>query len=122
LRGFWRRILVKHVLQSFSPVALLLFSGLALFGCGTAFGLGTLVYRLTGGGSPSAGTVLLSVTPLLAGVHLVINSWILDIQEAPDRPARRQTPLAGTRGPESTLRDARRAAGSSLLAQTRGEV
>src|SRR5438445_3430620 len=35
-RGFWRRILVKHVLQSFSPVALLLFSGLALFGFGAA--------------------------------------------------------------------------------------
>ena len=121
-RGFWRRILVKHVLRSFSPVALLLFSGLALLGFGVAFGLGTLIYRLTGGGSPSAGTVLLSVTPLLAGVHLVINSWILDIQEAPGRPARREIPVRGTRGAGAHLRDTRVAAGSPLVAQSRGEA
>jgi glycosyltransferase involved in cell wall biosynthesis len=121
-RGFWRRILVKNVLQSFSPVALLLFSGLALFGFGAAFGLGTLAYRVTGGGSPSAGTVLLSVTPLLAGVHLVINSWILDIQDAADRPARREASLPATRESGSSQREARRAAGSALFAQTRGDV
>ena len=115
--GFWRRILVKHVLQSFSPVALLLFCGLALLGFGTAFGLGTLVYRVTGGGSPSAGTVLLSVTPLLAGLHLVINAWILDIQQAPDRPSRPQNPLP-VRNPGSALRGA----GSQQLAHMRGEA
>ena len=85
-RGFWRRILVKYVLQSFSPVALLLFAGLALFGFGAAFGLGMTVYRLLGGNTPSAGTVLLAVTPLLAGLHLIISAWTLDIQQAPDRP------------------------------------
>lgn len=121
-RGFWRRILIKHVLRSFSPVALLLFAGMALFGFGTAFGLGTLVYRLTGGGSPSAGTVLLSVTPLLAGIHLIINSWILDIQEAPDRPVRRETAALTRRTPGSALRDTPHAAGSAVLAQTRGEA
>jgi len=97
-RGFWRRIVVKHVLQSFSPVAVLLFSGLALLGFGTASGVGTVAYRLSGGGSPSAGTVLLSVAPLLAGLHLVINAWILDIQQAPDRPAH------GSALPPSALR------------------
>ena len=115
--GFWRRILVKHVLQSFSPVALLLFAGLALLGFGTMFGAGTLVYRLTGGGSPSAGTVLLSVTPLLAGLHLVINAWILDIQQAPDRPVRRQDP-PGTRAHAPALRGAQ----SQQFAYMRTEV
>jgi hypothetical protein len=85
-RGFWKRILVKYVLQSFSPVALLLFAGLALFGFGTVFGLAMTVCRVLGGGAPSAGTVLLAVTPLLAGLHLIINAWSLDIQQAPDRP------------------------------------
>jgi glycosyltransferase involved in cell wall biosynthesis len=85
-RGFWKRILVKYVLQSFSPVALLLFAGMALFGFGTAFGLGMTLYRIFGGSAPSAGTVLLAVTPLLAGLHLIISAWTLDIQQAPDRP------------------------------------
>jgi glycosyltransferase involved in cell wall biosynthesis len=86
-RGFWKRILVKYVLQSFSPVAVLLFSGIALFGFGSAFGVSMTIYRLLGGHAPSAGTVLLAVTPLLAGLHLIISAWTLDIQQAPDRPA-----------------------------------
>ncbi|GAA2034924.1 hypothetical protein GCM10009839_39460 [Catenulispora yoronensis] len=92
-RGFWRRIMLKYVLQSFSPIALLLFSGLALLGFGTLFGTGMIIYRLAGGGTPSAGTVLIAVAPWLAGLHLVINSWLLDIQESPDwdPPGRRNT-------------------------------
>jgi glycosyltransferase involved in cell wall biosynthesis len=89
-RGFWRRIMIKYVLQSFSPVALLLFSGIALFGFGFLFGIGVVLYRIVDGGTPSAGTVLLAVAPVLAGLHLIINSWLLDIQEAPDRIPRRE--------------------------------
>jgi hypothetical protein len=121
--GFWRRILVKHVLQSFTPVALLLFSGLALFGFGVVFGLATVAYRLSGGGSPSAGTVLLSVTPLLAGLHLIINAWVLDIQHAPDRPIRRDNPPRPPRPAHAHPHavQARRAA-AAPLARTRGEA
>jgi glycosyltransferase involved in cell wall biosynthesis len=79
-RGFWRRIWRKYVLQSFSPVALLLFSGLALLGLGLAVGVFVVVNTL---GPPvaSAGTVLLSVGPLLSGLHLLISAMVLDIQE-----------------------------------------
>ena len=85
-RGFWRRIMIKYVLQSFSPVALLLFSGLALLGFGGTVGAAIIVWRFAfHSGAPSAGTVLLAVAPALAGLHLIINSWVLDIQEAPDR-------------------------------------
>ena len=83
VRGFWRRIMIKYVLQSFSPVALLLFSGIALLGGGLLIGAGVVVLRLAfHSGPPSAGTVLLAVAPALAGLHLIINSWLLDIQEA----------------------------------------
>lgn len=94
-RGFWRRIMIKYVLQSFSPVALLLFSGLALLGTGVTVGIAVVIWRLVfHSGSPSAGTVLLAVAPALAGLHLIINSWVLDIQEAPDRtPAYAQQPV-----------------------------
>jgi glycosyltransferase involved in cell wall biosynthesis len=79
-KGFWRRIWRKYVLQSFSPVALLLFAGLALLALGTAVGVFVVVNTL---GPPvaSAGTVLLSVGPLLSGLHLLIFAMVLDIQE-----------------------------------------
>ncbi len=83
-RGFWRRIMVKYVLQSFSPVALLLFSGLALTGFGTALGIYLIVNRYAWNHTPTAATVLLAVAPWLTGIHLLLNSLMLDIQESPD--------------------------------------
>jgi hypothetical protein len=88
-RGFWRRILLKYVLYSFSPVALLLFSGLFLFGLGSLAGVYLTINRYVWGHSPSAGTALLAVAPWLAGIHMLINAMLLDIQESPDRPGYR---------------------------------
>jgi glycosyltransferase involved in cell wall biosynthesis len=81
--GFWRRMMLKHVLQSFSAVALLFFSGLALVTFGLAVGVWVLVETL---GPPVAttGSVLLCVGPLLTGIHLLVNSLMLDIQSTPD--------------------------------------
>ena len=42
-RGFWRRMLLKHVLASFSPIALLFFTGLMLILFGTAVGVWVVV-------------------------------------------------------------------------------
>jgi len=79
-RGFWHRIWRKYVVQSFSPVALMLFSGLALFGLGLAVGVFIMANTL---GPPvaSAGTVVMCVGPLLSGLHLLIFAMFLDIQE-----------------------------------------
>lgn len=79
-RGFWHRIWRKYVLQSFSPVALLLFSGLAMLGFGLAVG-GFILANTLGPPQASAGTVLMCVGPLLSGLHLLIFSMFLDIQE-----------------------------------------
>jgi glycosyltransferase involved in cell wall biosynthesis len=78
--GFWRRIWWKYVIQSFSPVALLLFGGLALIGFGTVVGVFVILNTL-GPATASAGTVLLSAAPLLSGFHLLISALVLDIQE-----------------------------------------
>lgn len=79
-RGFWHRMWWKYVLQSFSPVALMFFSGLAAIVFGIAVGIFTLVNTL---GPPvaSPGTVVLSVVPFFTGVHLLIMALYLDIQE-----------------------------------------
>jgi glycosyltransferase involved in cell wall biosynthesis len=80
--GFWRRIWLKYVLWSFSPVALLLFSGTALVGIGVLFGV-WVVAQTIGPSTASAGTVLLAVTPFLVGTQMLIQALVLDIQATP---------------------------------------
>jgi glycosyltransferase involved in cell wall biosynthesis len=80
--GFWRRVWLKYVLWSFSPVALLLFTGTALVTVGVAFGL-WVVAQTIGPSTASAGTVLLSVTPFLVGTQLLVQALVLDIQATP---------------------------------------
>ena len=78
--GFWTRIWWKYVLQSFSPVALLLFTGMALVAFGLTVGSWVLAHTL-GTATASAGSVLLSVAPLLSGIHMLLFAMLLDIQE-----------------------------------------
>lgn len=81
-RGFWRRVLVKYVLWSFAPFALLLFGGLALLAVGTAVGIFVLVNSI---GPPvaSTATVLISVGPLMLGIQFLVLALVLDILEEP---------------------------------------
>jgi glycosyltransferase involved in cell wall biosynthesis len=79
-RGFFRRMVRKYVLWSFSPVALFLFTGLALCLFGLVVGAWA-TFNTLGEPTASTATVLLSVGPLLAGLNLVISGLMLDIQE-----------------------------------------
>lgn len=88
-RGFWRRILLKYVLYSFSPVALFLFAGLPLFLFGAGFGCWVL-YEAMSDQVPSAATVMAATAPLLTGIHFLVNAMMLDIQESPDWNPRRR--------------------------------
>jgi glycosyltransferase involved in cell wall biosynthesis len=85
VRGFWTRIWWKYVLQSFSAVALLLFSGLALTLVGAVVGL-WILFQTLGPPIASAGTVLLCVGPLLSGIHMLLFAMLLDIQESAPPP------------------------------------
>jgi glycosyltransferase involved in cell wall biosynthesis len=88
VRGFWRRILLKYVLYSFSPVALFLFAGMSLFLFGAGFG-GWVLYEAMSDQVPSAATVMAATAPLLTGIHFLVNAMMLDIQESPDWNPRR---------------------------------
>jgi glycosyltransferase involved in cell wall biosynthesis len=81
-RGFWRRMVWKYLLWSFSPVAIFLFAGLALVLWGIGFGIGITAATL-GAPSASAATVLIAVGPLLVGVNLLIVAWVLDVLASP---------------------------------------
>jgi len=85
LKGFWRRIWYRYVLWSFSPVALLLALGIMLSFLGTVAGVWIFI-ATRGVAAPTAGTVLLSVTPLVLGVQMLVAALELDIQETPDKP------------------------------------
>ncbi|GGB84891.1 hypothetical protein N798_12365 [Knoellia flava TL1] len=81
VRGFWTRMWWKYVLQSFSAVALLFFSGLALLLLGGLVGI-WIISQTLGPPTASPGTVILCVAPLLSGLQLLLFSMLLDIQEA----------------------------------------
>lgn len=80
--GFWRRIWRKYVLWSFSPIALLLFSGVLLLMAGVAVGIWAMFESL-GPGSASTGTWLLAVAPALVGTQFLVQALVLDIQATP---------------------------------------
>jgi glycosyltransferase involved in cell wall biosynthesis len=83
--GFWRRFFFKYVLWSFSPIALFVLAGMFLSGFGVASGIWVLINTL-GPPEASAGSVLLSVAPLLIGIQMLLYALMLDIQESPDQP------------------------------------
>jgi glycosyltransferase involved in cell wall biosynthesis len=78
-RGFWRRMVLKYVFPSFSAVALLFFSGLALCLIGGGFGVFAVIQSISA--TPTAGTVLLAVAPMLTGIYLLVQSLVLDMVE-----------------------------------------
>jgi glycosyltransferase involved in cell wall biosynthesis len=80
--GFWRRMWRKHVLWSFSPIALLLFVGLSLVAFGVVVGVWAIAHTI-GPATASAGTVILAVAPFVTGIHMLIQALALDIQATP---------------------------------------
>lgn len=83
VRGFWRRIILKYVIEGFHPVALLLFTGLLLVGWGLVSGLAIAIYSL-GPETASTATVLLSVIPFLMGFQALLTALQLDVGATPD--------------------------------------
>jgi len=77
--GFWRRIYYKYVLYSFHPVALFLFSGILLFFVALIFGIVILLNRIFASESPSSGTVMLVVLPLIVSFQLFMTSILMDM-------------------------------------------
>ncbi len=82
-RGFTKRIISKYVLMDFHPIALFLFFGSILFLTGFAIGLYILYSKMIMSGTPTAGTIVLSIMPLFTGFQLLLAGLILDIFETP---------------------------------------
>lgn len=77
--GFWKRMYYKYILINFHPIALFLFTGLVLLIIGFGFGLYIFIERILFAQSPSTGTVMLSVLPLIVGLQLVLTAITMDM-------------------------------------------
>jgi len=83
LRRFFHRVYQKYVLRDFSPIALFLFLGLALFTWGTFFGIYLYFHTVSTGLATPTGTIMLALLPLILGFQLILQAIVLDIQETP---------------------------------------
>ncbi len=81
VNGFFRRMIYKHVLRSFSPIALFFLVGSLMLLWSALFGAWT-IYETIGPTAASTGTVLLSIAPMLVGVQLLLSALTLDIQDS----------------------------------------
>lgn len=86
LRNAAKRIFYNYFLRDFSLASVELVAGLGLVAFGAAFGAYQWQHHASLGIFASAGTVLLSVLPLLVGVQLLLSFLGYDIGNVPKRP------------------------------------
>jgi dolichol-phosphate mannosyltransferase len=86
-RSFFRRFWYRKILYALTMEALLFILGLMLFMTGSVFGLyNFLYYGFIARAYASPGTVMFAALPMLAGVQLLLNGLMLDIQSVPTHP------------------------------------
>jgi hypothetical protein len=83
LKRFFQRISQRYVIRDFSPIALFLYSGLALFLIGFLFGAYLLVSIPSRNAPAPTGTIVIALLPLILGFQLILQALVLDIQESP---------------------------------------
>ena len=83
LRRFFYRVYQKYVLRDFSPIALFLFLGLALFLWGTLYGIYLWYKTMSTGIATPTGTIMIALLPMILGFQLLLQAIVLDIQETP---------------------------------------
>ena len=80
-KGFWQRMYYKYILYSFHPIALFLISGLVFFAGGFLGCLWILFEKLFNDISPTTGTVMLAILPMILGVQLLLTALVMDVIE-----------------------------------------
>lgn len=83
--GFWQRIYYKYILFSLHPIAIFLFGGLILSLAGWAFGFYLLLAKIISDSSPSSGTVMLAVLPIILGLQMLLTALLMDVSNE-DKP------------------------------------
>jgi glycosyltransferase involved in cell wall biosynthesis len=83
--GFWQRIYYKYILFSLHPIVIFLFGGLVLSLVGWIYALYLVIERIINNTSPTSGTVMLAVLPIILGFQMLMTAILMDISDE-DRP------------------------------------
>lgn len=111
LRNLSKRILYNYFLRGFSTATLQLLGGALMLLAGLVFGINAWIAAAASGQPATAGTVMLSALPVLAGFQMLLNFLSHDVASAPRAPIHRYlarfTVLrgAGTPSEESKEKD-----------------
>ncbi|MBP7760319.1 glycosyltransferase family 2 protein [Candidatus Saccharibacteria bacterium] len=81
VKGFWQRVYYKYVLYGFHPIALFLLFGTLLSGIGFIGALWTVYEKIWHNTTPTSGTVMLFVLPIIVGLQMLLTALILDVIE-----------------------------------------
>jgi len=83
IKGFLFRIFYRYAYIDFSPIAVLFYGGTTLFGGGILWGLWSWYRSVYLGLIVPIGTFALGLIPILIGFQMILNGFILDIQNSP---------------------------------------
>ena len=93
LKATIRRIVYQYFLRDFSLASLNLVTGLFLLTFGILFGAVEWIVSIRTGIPATAGTVMLSVMPIIAGLQMLLFFFSSDIAAEPRRPLHRRAYL-----------------------------
>lgn len=91
VRNFSKRIFYNYYLRDMSLASIELPVGIVLLGFGTIFGGYHWMHSAQAGVPTSAGTVMLSALPILAGIQLLLGFIGYDVSSVPVRPVHRRS-------------------------------
>jgi glycosyltransferase involved in cell wall biosynthesis len=83
VRAFLRRLALQHFLRDFTPVALLLLTGGLISLVGLWYGAAAWLHHSALHQPTPAGTIAVAALPTLAGFHLLLQAFVLDIGSVP---------------------------------------
>ena len=86
MRNFGKRIFYRYFLRDLNLGSLELVAGVLLLGFGTIFGVTQWIASVAAGQAASAGTVMLSGLPVLAGIQFLIGFFSFDLTGVPRIP------------------------------------
>ena len=82
VKTFWQRLFYKYLFPGFHPIGLFFISGSLLCLLGLLVGVWVAIGTI-GPAVATAGSVMLSLLPLLTGFHLLLTAVVLDIMNEP---------------------------------------
>ena len=78
-KGFWKRIYYKYILMNFHPIALFLVFGILLLVIGALVGLFIIFWKIAYSISPTTGTVMLCILPVIIGIQYLLTAIAMDV-------------------------------------------